>query len=70
MSGSSSSPGWRPLARRWLISRKSGMSIETSTEAEKPAELMNPAKSPHGAIYPFREGTVVLKLQRQPGLSS
>jgi len=44
MSGSSSSPGWRPLARRWLISRKSGMSIETSTEAEKQIKLMNPAK--------------------------
>lgn len=69
MSGSSSSPGWSPLARRWLISRKSGISIETSTKAEKWAKLLQPAKRPYGANYPFREGTLVLKVQEQPGFS-
>ena len=32
MSGSSSSPGCKPLALRWLISRRSGISIETSAK--------------------------------------
>ena len=32
MSGSSSSPGCKPLALRWLISSRSGISIETSAK--------------------------------------
>lgn len=35
ISGSSSSPGCKPLARRWLMSSRSGISIETSAKRER-----------------------------------
>lgn len=47
MSGSSSSPGCNPLARRWLISSRSGISIETSAKWKRLYSLDSPNNHNH-----------------------